>query len=121
MTELKNLLRELALDELKHKYSLEKAVFQEQVSLHDSDEASGQSMNLSLMLSKKPLDENSTDQEVMIYAIHEEKRVADFYKNLIEQCSGAPMEKIFKDLYEEEVSHLAQLESLYESVYMPEN
>ena len=57
---------------------------------------------------------------VMIYAIHEEKRSVDFYKNMATQCSGAPMEKIFKLLYADEEKHLARLEELYESVYLKE-
>ena len=114
----KDLLRDLALDELRHKYTLEKAFFEETVLLHETGVKEGPSMNLSLLLEDKPLDETATDQDVMIHAIHEEKRAVDFYKNMAEQCGGAPMEKMFRRLYEDEEGHLARLEELYEKHYM---
>lgn len=116
----KDLVRDLALDELRHRYTLEKAFFEESVALHDTGVGAGPSMKLSLLLQEKPLDEKATDQDVMIHAIHEEKRAVDFYKGLMEQCGGAPMEEVFRRLYEDETDHLARLESLYESIYMRE-
>ena len=44
----------------------------------------------------------------------------DFYKNMAEQCGGAPMGEMFKRLYADEEGHLARLEELYESRYMKE-
>lgn len=116
----KDLLKDLALDELRHKYTLEKAFFEETVLLHDAGYKAGPSMNLSLLLEEKPLDETARDQDVMIYAIHDEKRAVDYYKKMAEQCGGAPMEEMFQRLYQDEESHLARLEELYESLYMQE-
>lgn len=116
----KDLLRDLALDELRHKYVLEKAFFEETVLLHESDYKQGPSMNLSLLLEDKSLDGNSTEQDVMVHAIHEEKRAVDFYKGMADQCGRAPMEEMFKTLYKDEEGHLARLEELYESLYMQE-
>ena len=114
----KDLLRDLALDELKHKYTLEKAFFEETVMLHDSGYKQGPSMNLSLLLEEKPLDEKATEQDILIHAIHEEKRAVDFYKKMSEQCEGAPMAGMYKQLSTDEEAHLARLEELYESMYM---
>ena len=75
-------------------------------------------MNLSMLLEEKPLTEKATDQEVMIYAIHEEKRAVDFYRAMAQQCGQAPMEEIFTRLYQDEENHLSRLEELYESIYM---
>ncbi|MBW2608922.1 MAG: ferritin family protein [Deltaproteobacteria bacterium] len=116
----RDLLKDLALDELKHKYILEKALFEDAVMLDSSGKDEGPSMNLSIMLKEKPLSENSTDQDVMIFAIHEEKRAMDYYGKMAEQCTGAPMAEMFKELYKDEENHLARLETLYESVYMQE-
>ena len=116
----KDLLRDLALDELKHKYTLEKAFFEDIVLLHDTGAKEGPSMNLALLSAQKTLDESSTDQDVMIYAIHDEKRAVDFYKGMAEQCEGTPMRPMLMRLYEDELNHLAQLEKIYESVYMKE-
>jgi rubrerythrin len=114
----KDLLKDLALDELRHKYTLEKAFFEETVMLHDSGYKQGPSMNLSLLLEDKPLDAKATQQDILIHAIHEEKRAVDFYKKMAEQCVGAPMEKMYAQLAVDEEGHLARLEELYEGMYM---
>jgi rubrerythrin len=116
----KDLLRDLALDELRHKYTLEKAFFEETVLLHESGTKSGPSMKFSLLLAEKPLSPKATVQEVMIYAIHEEKRALDFYKNSADQCGAAPMEGMYRRLAEDEEVHLARLEELYEKIYLKE-
>jgi rubrerythrin len=114
----KDLLRDLALDELRHKYTLEKAFFEETVLLHDSGAKSGPSMKFSLLLAEKPLRPNATVQEVMIYAIHDEKRAVDFYRKSAEQCGAAPMAGMYRRLAEDEEGHLARLEELYEKAYL---
>ena len=117
----KDLLRDLALDELKHKYTLETAFFEETVLLHDLGHSEGPTMNLSLLLEEQqPLSESASVQGVMRYAIQDEKRAVDFYKKMADQCGGAPMEAMFKQMVQDEESHLARLEELYESHYMPE-
>jgi rubrerythrin len=114
----KDLLRDLALDELRHKYTLEKAFFEETVLLHDSGTKAGPSMKFSLLFQEKPLNPNATVQEVMIYSIHEEKRAVDFYRNSADQCGAAPMAGMYRKLAEDEEGHLARLEELYEKVYL---
>ncbi len=79
----KDLLRDFALDELRHKYLLERAFFEETVMLHDAGSKEGPSMKFSLLFEDKPLKADSTEQDVMLYAIHEEKRAVDFYKNML--------------------------------------
>jgi rubrerythrin len=114
----KKLLKELALDELEHKYSLEKAFFEDTVSLHDEGSPKDTSMKLSLLIQEKPLKVDSSPQDVLAYAIHDEKRSIDFYAEMTQQCKGAPMEQIFNRLLEDETGHLAKLEELYEKSYM---
>jgi rubrerythrin len=116
----KEMVKELALEELEHKYTLEKAFLEEEVALHDAGVEEGPSMELTMLLQIKPLDEDSTSQDVMIYAIHEEKRSVDFYGKMAHACVGAPMESMFRRLQQDESKHLASLEELYESIYMPE-
>jgi len=115
---VKDLVKDLALEELEHKYILEKAYFEETVALHEEDTKEGPSMNLSLLLMEKPLEDDADDQDVMIHAIHDEKRAVDYYKKMAEQCGGAPMEEMFKRLYQDEEAHLVRLEELYETIYM---
>jgi len=114
----KDLLKDLALDELKHKYTLEKAFFEDMVLLHESGAKEGPSMKLSLLFQDKSLNPNASEQEVMIYAIHEEKRALDFYRNMAEQCGTAPMADMFKQMAEDEEGHLARLEEFYETRFM---
>jgi rubrerythrin len=114
----KTILKELALEELEHKHMLEKAFFEEAVALHDAGSEAIPSMRLTSFLTAKPLNENSTPQDVMIYALHEEKRSVDFYDQMANQCTGAPMAPLFKRLFQDESGHLARLEELYEKIYM---
>jgi rubrerythrin len=117
---VKTILKELALEELEHKHMLEKAFFEEAVALHDVGNEAIPSMRLTSFLTAKPLNENSTPQDVMIYALHEEKRSVDFYAQMANQCTGAPMAPLFKRLHQDESGHLARLEELYEKIYMAE-
>ena len=116
----KALIKELALEELEHKYALEKAFFEEVVSLHDKGLMEEPSMKFVVFLEEKPLGEQSGAQDVLTYAIHDEQRSVDFYKHFFSQCSGAPMEELFKRLAREEEKHLARLEETYERLYLPE-
>ena len=115
---VRDLVKDLALEELEHKYILEKAYFEETVALHEEDAKEGPSMKLSLLLKEKALEDDADDQDVMIHAIHDEKRAVDFYKKMAEQCGGAPMEEMFKRLFQDEEAHLVRLEDLYETIYM---
>jgi len=118
---IKELVKKLAVEELDHKHILEKAYFEETVTLHQEGLEETPSMQLSVMLQEKPLGEDADDQEVMTHAIHDKKRLVDFYQNMMTQCAGAPMEDMFKKLTKEEKNHLARLEELYEDIYMPDN
>jgi len=111
-------LKDLALEELEHKHILEKGLIGETLALHDKGEATGPSMNLAAVLKEKPLDANASAQEVMIYAIHDERRSVELYKRMAIQCGGAPMEEVFSKLQHQEGIHLARLEEAYEKFYM---
>jgi rubrerythrin len=114
----KDLLRDLALDELRHKYILERAFFEETVLLHESGSREGPSMKLSFLFEEKTLKDRSSEQEVMLYAIHDKKRAVDFYKHMASECAGAPMEEMYRRLAEDEEGHLARLEEMYERSYL---
>ena len=114
----RTVLKELALEELEHKHILQRALIGEAVALHEKGEATGPTMNLTYFLQDKPLDPNSSPQDVMVHAIHDEKRSVDFYNQMVSQCEGAPMEEIFSKLHQEETTHLARLEEAYEKLYL---
>jgi rubrerythrin len=48
------------------------------------------------------------------------KDAFDFYRGMTEQCSGAPMAKLFKMLGDEQTRFLQQLEDTYEEHFSPE-
>ena len=114
----RGVLKDLALEELEHCHTLEKALLGDTVLLHEKGESTGPSMNLTSFLKEKKLNENSSAQDVMIYAIHDEKRSVDFYQQLATQCQGAPMADLFLKLKQQEMIHLTRLEESYEKLYM---
>ena len=113
----KDLLRDLALDELRHRYQLEQAFFEDTVALHDAGYRVGPSVKLDLPLEGKPLSASSSHEDVLIYAIQEEKRAIAFYRGMASQCGGAPMEAMFQAMAEDEEGHMARLEALYQDLY----
>ncbi len=114
----RKLLEELAEEELGHKQALERALAGGAVALHGEEEKAGPSMNLTLFVQERPLDENATPQDALAFAMHDEKRSVDFYQQMSTQCSGAPMEEIFSKFHKEEMKHLARLEETYEKLFM---
>jgi len=51
------------------------------VALHEEGMKEGPSMKLSLLLKEKPLEDDADDQDVMIHAIHDEKRAFRFLQH----------------------------------------
>jgi len=114
----RKLLKELALEELDHKHALEKALVGETVALHEKEEKVAPSMNLTLFVQERPLDENTSPQDALAFAMHDEKHSVDFYQQMATQCSGAPMEGVFSRFEKDEMKHLARLEETYEKLFM---
>lgn len=117
----KEILRENALDELNHKYQLEKALVEGQVSSSDEMLREIPSMNLDYVLKQQDLGPESGVREALAYAIHLEKGAVDFYGRVADGCAGAPMAVLFARLKAEESLHLQRLEDLYEQHFMTEN
>ena len=114
------ILKEAALDELAHKYELEKAL----IDGHITDGALDKplpTMNLDSVLAKKELRPDSDAREALAYAIHLENGAILFYKKMANACAGAPMGKLMERLVADESRHLQQLEDLYEQHFMTEN
>jgi rubrerythrin len=113
-------LKDAALDELAHKYELEKAL----VGGHITEGELLQplpTMNLDSVLVKKDLRPDSDAREALAYAIHLENAAISFYKKMAGACAGAPMGKLMERLVADESRHLQQLEDLYEQHFMTEN
>lgn len=116
----KLILKDAALDELEHKFQLEKALVEGRVGGHMLDQQVP-IMNLGYVLEKKELGSGADARQALAYAIHLEKGSFDFYRRMAEGCSGAPMGSLFSQIANDESRHLRQLEDLYEEHFLTEN
>ena len=117
----REVLRDSALDELRHKFELEKALLQGAMEGDVRMKAGVPTMNLDYVLGQAELDPNADVRKALAYSIHLEKEAIDFYQRLIDGCSGAPMVPIFQKLLADETHHLRQLEDMYEEHFLTEN
>ena len=60
------------------------------------------------------------NRKALAYAIELSKDALQFYRNMAEQCSGAPMAKLFTILGDGQTRHLQSLEDVYEEHFLPE-
>jgi len=115
----REILKDAAIDELQHKFQLEKALVEGHLDEH-SLEKPVPTMNLDYSLEKKELSPNADARQALAYAIHLEKGSLEFYKKMAEGCKGAPMGDLFAKIGNDETRHLQALEDLYEEHFMPE-
>lgn len=116
----REVLKEAALDELAHKYDLEKALVEGHVTEGALDRPLP-TMNLDAVLAKRDLTPDSDVREVLAFSIHMEHAAISFYKKMASACAGAPMAKLMESLVIDESRHLQQLEDMYEDHFMSEN
>lgn len=114
------ILKDAAMDELEHKFQLEKALVEGQVDGHLLEQPVP-TMNLDYVLEKKELDADADARQALAYAIHLEKGSLDFYRRMAQGCSGAPMGQLFSKIANDESRHLQHLEDLYEEHFLAEN
>ncbi len=116
----KAILKDAALDELSHKYELEKALIDGHISEGTLYEPLP-TMKLDSVIVKKELRPDSDSREALAYSIHLENEAIVFYQKMAHACAGAPMGKLMERLLADETRHLQQLEDLYEQHFMTEN
>lgn len=114
------ILKDAALDELEHKYQLEKALVAGVVDdqLFDYPVPT---MDLDYLLSQETLSPDADAREALAYAIHLEKISHDFYLSMASGCAGAPMAATFTRMANDEARHLRSLEDDYETHFLTEN
>ena len=116
----RRILKDAALDALKHKHSLETALTEGQLQGASMAEKVP-TMNLDYILARKQLSAESTTRDALAYAIHLVNGSIDFYRRMVTGCEGAPMAPVFAKLLTEEAHHLQDLEDLYEQHFLTEN
>ena len=117
----REILRENALDELNHKFELEKALLEGRVEGGGETAQSVPTMHLDYVFKKQELSADSGVREALLYAIHLEKGAVEYYSKVANGCEGAPMGNLFRQLLKEETRHLQALEDMYEQHFMTEN
>ncbi len=116
----REMLREVALEELAHKQQLEKALLDGALE-GDAAAQPVPMMNLDYFFGKKEIGPDADVREALAYAIHLEKEAVQFYRQISTGCAGAPMGGLFTTLLADESRHLRALEDLYEEHFLTEN
>lgn len=63
---------------------------------------------------------NASNRKALAYAIQMSKDALQFYRDMSNQCSGAPMAELFTLLGDDQTKHLQQLEDLFEAHFLTE-
>lgn len=117
----RDILRELAYEELEHKHALERALVQGYVDNTHALKSDVPTMNLDYVLKPVELSQDSGVREAVAYAMRLEKAALDFYRKMARGCEGAPMAELFLQIAHDEARHLQRLEDLYEEHFLTEN
>lgn len=119
---IKDLLRDLAQEELGHKAALEKMLanpplMKSQVS--KLQEANVEDFKLADHLVAQPLGPEATFQDVCIFAAKKEKQSHELYRNLAAQSSGEARD-LLEAMAKDELRHKNLVEGWYEEVVYQE-
>ena len=63
---------------------------------------------------------DADNRKALAYAIQMSKDALQFYRDMTDQCSGAPMAALFTALGDDQTKHLQQLEDTYEEHFLTE-
>jgi rubrerythrin len=117
----KKMLLELASQEKGHQQFLELLVQQDNVKQLGESVPTHNPGIADFLTPAKSLEPNASIQDVMIFAMNEEKKAAAFYTDMQHQFAGTDAERIFKRLAAEERGHKIRLEEEYENIFYREN
>jgi len=119
---IKDLLRELAQEELGHKVALERMLAdadQLQWQVSELQAAPIQDYRIGDHLVAQPLGSDSTFQDVCIFASHKERESYELYKGMAAQSTGAVRE-LLEAMAKDELRHKNMVENWYEEVVYQE-
>ncbi len=109
--------KELAIKDLDHIHSLEKAFYMGDAELVGMD-TRVETMRIEDFLVTPEVKADLTMQDAMIVAMKEKRRCIKIYENMLSACTGSPMEKLFDRLRNEDAADLQRLEDAYETHFM---
>ena len=116
---VKKLMEEIANDELGHKEALENLSESETLLSYDIDQVPD--LKLSDHLLVHPIDEKSDIQEVLTFAMKEEKAAYELYQQMSKAATDENQAAIFSKLSQMELIHKNKLESLYDDMFYSDN
>lgn len=114
------ILRDAAIVKLGHKNKLELAALKGGV---EDQVAKGPmpTMNLNIRCcDHHQINADADNREALAFAIQMSKDALQFYRDMAERCSGAPMANLFTVLGDDQTQHLQQLEDTYEEHFLTE-
>ncbi|PWI46648.1 hypothetical protein CEE45_15750 [Candidatus Heimdallarchaeota archaeon B3_Heim] len=116
---VQKLLQEIANDELGHKEALENLSRAEEILNFDIDQV--QDLKLSDHLQTTSIDEDSDLQEILVFAMKEEKGAYELYTKMTKAAQTKENATIFQKLAQMELIHKNKLESLYDDMFYTDN
>lgn len=121
-THIKDLLRELAQEELGHKAALERILANPaglKAQVQKLQAAPIQDYKVADHLVATPLGPNSTFQDVCIFAAKKEQQSYELYRDMAEQATGQTQE-LLEAMAKDELRHKNLVEGWYEEVVYQE-
>ncbi len=116
---VQKLLTELANDELAHRQALEDLSRAEEILNFDIDKV--QDLKLSDHLQSTTIDEDSSLQETLVFAMKEEKGAYELYTRMSNAAETEQNVSIFQKLAQMELIHKNKLETLYDDIFYADN
>ena len=118
---IKEMLNELAQEELKHKENILNALKdRERIAEIGSNIEEVEDLGIIDGLTDAELSENATYQEILIYAGKREKEIYEYYRDLSERFSKNEISKLFLNLAQEELKHKNRIEREYDKHVLKE-
>ena len=114
---VKDILNELAGEEVKHKEKLEELLAGDTEQIVAKKQSQKiQDLKLADYLVASPLDEEATLQDVLLTAMQREKNSYDFYNLMANIAASEAAQELFQFLAREELGHKNKVEVLYDDI-----
>jgi len=120
----KQLLKEIAADEAKHKEYFETALKDPKKEMNEAkggDLKKVVDLHISDPLKTVPLSSDASYQDTLIFAAKSEQTAVDFYTALSKAYSAHPLGKMWADFARMEQGHKLKIEKEYDDVVLADN
>ena len=118
---VKDMLNELAGEEVKHKEKLEGLLAGDTEQIVAAKQRQKiEDLKLADYLVASPLDEEATLQDVLLSAMQREKNSHDFYDLMAGMAASEAAKELFQLLAQEELGHKNKVEVLYDDIVYKE-